>query len=53
MGGEVARLLTEALEGRLSPDLVLQLVLLKIPMAMEILLEVMLDILKKPFGCTT
>ncbi len=38
MGGEVARLLTEALEGRLSPDLVLQLVLLKIPMAMEILL---------------
>lgn len=38
LGGEVARLLTEALEGRLSPDLVFQLVLLKIPMAMEILL---------------
>lgn len=38
MGGEVARLLTEALEGRLSPDLVLRLVLLKIPMAMEILM---------------
>lgn len=38
MGGEVARLLTEALEGRLSADLVFQLVLLKIPMAMEILL---------------
>jgi len=38
IGGEVARLLTEALEGRLSPDLVLQLVLLKIPVAMEILL---------------
>lgn len=38
MGGEVARLLTEALEGRLSPDLVAKLVLLKIPMAMEILL---------------
>jgi lipopolysaccharide export system permease protein len=38
LGGEVARLLTEALEGRLSPDLVAKLVLLKIPMAMEILL---------------
>jgi lipopolysaccharide export system permease protein len=38
LGGEVARLLTEALEGRLSPDLVTKLVLLKIPMAMEILL---------------
>lgn len=38
MGGEVARLLTEALEGRISPDLVFKLVLLKVPMAMEILI---------------
>lgn len=38
LGGEVARLLTEALEGRLSADLVAKLVLLKIPVAMEILL---------------
>lgn len=38
LGGELARLLTEALEGRIAADLVLQLVLLKIPVAMEILL---------------
>jgi lipopolysaccharide export system permease protein len=38
MAGEIARLLSEALEGRLSPDLVLKLVLLKIPLALEMLI---------------
>ena len=38
LGGEIARLLSEALEGHISPDLVLVLVLLKIPLSMEILL---------------
>jgi lipopolysaccharide export system permease protein len=38
LGGEVARLLSEALEGKISPDLVFKLVLLKVPVAMEILL---------------
>lgn len=38
MVGEIARLLSEALEGRLSPDLVLMLVLLKIPLALEMLI---------------
>lgn len=38
MVGEVARLLSEALEGKISPDLVLRLVLLKIPLALEMLL---------------
>jgi lipopolysaccharide export system permease protein len=38
LGGEVARLLTEALEGRIAADLVVQLVALKIPLALEMLL---------------
>lgn len=38
MGGEVARLLTEALDGKVSADLVWRLVALKMPVAMEILL---------------
>jgi lipopolysaccharide export system permease protein len=38
MAGEIARLLSEALEGKISPDLVFRLVLLKIPLALEMLL---------------